>query len=123
MAENGQTLIIRGTPISPGVAEGNIHIHRYLPGEIGVPWIIKVRPFSAMECTGMSQRAAAPVHQTAGFRGVQGVFARPSDERSKRSPAPSKRDNRRYQPGKAGRSSWLTVTDISFGNSKGPYWL
>ncbi len=37
MAENGQTLIIRGTPISPGVAEGNIHIHRSLPGPIDGP--------------------------------------------------------------------------------------
>ena len=37
MAENGQTLIIRGTPISPGVAEGAIHIHRYLPGPIDGP--------------------------------------------------------------------------------------
>ena len=37
MAENGQTLIIRGTPISPGVAEGTIHIHRHLPGPIDGP--------------------------------------------------------------------------------------
>ena len=37
MAANGQTLIIRGTPISPGVAEGTIHIHRHLPGPIDGP--------------------------------------------------------------------------------------
>ena len=37
MAENRQTLVIRGTPISPGVAEGTIHIHRNLPGPIDGP--------------------------------------------------------------------------------------
>jgi phosphoenolpyruvate-protein phosphotransferase len=37
MATNGQTLILRGTPISPGIAEGNIHIHRNLPGPIDGP--------------------------------------------------------------------------------------
>jgi phosphoenolpyruvate-protein kinase (PTS system EI component) len=37
MAEKGQTLIIQGIQISPGVAKGNIHIHRNLPGPIDGP--------------------------------------------------------------------------------------
>jgi len=37
MAEKGQTLIIQGIQISPGVAEGNIHIHRNLLGPIDGP--------------------------------------------------------------------------------------
>ncbi len=37
MAEKRQTLIMRGTPISPGLAEGTIHIHRNLPGPIDGP--------------------------------------------------------------------------------------
>jgi len=37
MVETGQTLIIQGTPISPGLAEGNIHVHRNLLGPIDGP--------------------------------------------------------------------------------------
>jgi phosphoenolpyruvate-protein phosphotransferase len=37
MSDKGKTLIIQGTPISPGLAEGIIHIHRTLLGPIDVP--------------------------------------------------------------------------------------
>jgi len=37
MSDNGITLIIHGTPISPGLAEGIIHVHRSLLGPIDVP--------------------------------------------------------------------------------------
>jgi len=37
MIEKGQTLIIQGTSISPGLAEGNIHVHRNLLGPIDGP--------------------------------------------------------------------------------------
>ncbi len=37
MSDKGITLIIRGTPISPGLAEGIIHVHRNLLGPIDVP--------------------------------------------------------------------------------------
>ena len=34
MSEKGQTLVIQGIPISPGLAEGHIHVHRNLLGPI-----------------------------------------------------------------------------------------
>ena len=37
MAEKGQTLVIQGIPISPGLAEGHIHVHRNLLGPIDGP--------------------------------------------------------------------------------------
>ena len=37
MSDKRETLIIQGTPISPGLAEGIIHIHRTLLGPIDVP--------------------------------------------------------------------------------------
>ena len=37
MSENGLTLIIQGTPISPGLAQGLIHVHRGLLGPIDAP--------------------------------------------------------------------------------------
>jgi phosphoenolpyruvate-protein phosphotransferase len=37
MAERGQTLVIQGIPISPGLAEGTIHVHRSLLGPIDGP--------------------------------------------------------------------------------------
>jgi len=37
MSDKGKTLTIRGTPISPGLAEGIVHIHRTLLGPIDVP--------------------------------------------------------------------------------------
>jgi len=37
MPDKGITLVIQGTPISPGLAEGIIHIHRNLLGPVDVP--------------------------------------------------------------------------------------
>jgi hypothetical protein len=37
MPDKGITLIIQGTPISPGLAEGIIHVHRNLLGPIDAP--------------------------------------------------------------------------------------
>jgi phosphoenolpyruvate-protein phosphotransferase len=37
MSDKGITLIIQGTPISPGLAEGIIHVHRNLLGPIDAP--------------------------------------------------------------------------------------
>ena len=37
MSENGLTLIIQGTPISPGLAQGLVHVHRGLLGPIDAP--------------------------------------------------------------------------------------
>lgn len=37
MVEKGQTLIIRGIPISSGMVEGSIHIHYNIPGQIDGP--------------------------------------------------------------------------------------
>jgi hypothetical protein len=37
MSENGLTLIMQGTPISPGLAQGLIHVHRGLLGPIDAP--------------------------------------------------------------------------------------
>jgi phosphoenolpyruvate-protein kinase (PTS system EI component) len=37
MSDKGITLTIRGTPISPGLAEGLIHVHRSLLGPIDAP--------------------------------------------------------------------------------------
>lgn len=37
MSDKGQTLIIKGTPISPGLAQGIIHVHRGLLDPIDVP--------------------------------------------------------------------------------------
>jgi phosphoenolpyruvate-protein phosphotransferase len=37
MSEKGQTLVIQGIPISPGLAEGHIHVHRNLLGPIDGP--------------------------------------------------------------------------------------
>jgi len=37
MPDKGITLIIQGTPISPGLAEGIIHVHHSQPGPIDVP--------------------------------------------------------------------------------------
>jgi hypothetical protein len=34
MSDKGITLILQGTPISPGLAEGIIHVHRNLLGPI-----------------------------------------------------------------------------------------
>jgi len=37
MSENGLTVIIQGTPISPGLAQGLIHVHHGLLGPIDAP--------------------------------------------------------------------------------------
>ena len=37
MADKQPVLIIRGTPISPGLAEGIIHVHRSILGPIDAP--------------------------------------------------------------------------------------
>jgi phosphoenolpyruvate-protein kinase (PTS system EI component) len=41
MSENGLTLIMQGTPVSPGLAQGLIHVHRGLLGPIDAPVDIK----------------------------------------------------------------------------------
>jgi phosphoenolpyruvate-protein kinase (PTS system EI component) len=41
MSEKALTLIIHGTPISPGMVQGIIHVHRSLLGPIDVPVAIE----------------------------------------------------------------------------------
>ena len=41
MSEKALTLIIHGTPISPGMVQGIIHVHRSLLGPIDIPVAIE----------------------------------------------------------------------------------
>jgi len=41
MSDKALTLIIQGTPISPGLAQGIIHVHQSLLGPIDVPIAIE----------------------------------------------------------------------------------